>query len=53
VEILYRVDLAHSDEMTIKANVWFIREGQVVGYMEGLEGTGPANLKRIEGGSVR
>jgi hypothetical protein len=52
IELLFRVDPI-SDENTYKADVWLIRDGRVVGLMEGLEGAGSAALNRIAGSSSR
>lgn len=52
VEALFRVD-ATTDESSYKADVWLIRDNQVIGLMEGLEGAGSAALNRIAGSSTR
>jgi acyl transferase domain-containing protein/NAD(P)H-dependent flavin oxidoreductase YrpB (nitropropane dioxygenase family)/NAD(P)-dependent dehydrogenase (short-subunit alcohol dehydrogenase family) len=48
VEMRWRVDSGH-DGHTVKARVWFLREGRVVGQIDGLEGTGSTELNRIGG----
>jgi hypothetical protein len=42
-----------ADANGVKANVWFIRAGKVVGRMDGLEAVGNASLNRIAGGLGR
>jgi acyl transferase domain-containing protein/predicted hotdog family 3-hydroxylacyl-ACP dehydratase len=46
VEALFRA-APTSDEASYRADVWLIRNGQVVGLMEGLEGAGTAAMNRI------
>ncbi len=46
LECLFRVD-PESNENWYKADVWLVRDGKVVGLMEGLEGAGSAALNRI------
>jgi hypothetical protein len=48
VQTVWRVD-GGTDRNTVKAKVWFLREGRVVGHMDGLEGNGNAELNRITG----
>ena len=38
-----------AEASAIKADVWFVRAGRVLGKMEGLEGAGSAERKRITG----
>ena len=52
VEMRWRVDPGH-DGHTVRARVWFLREGRVLGQMDGLEGAGTAALNRIGGGALR
>jgi len=52
LECLFRVDPA-SNESWYKADVWLLRDGKVVGLMEGLEGAGSAELNRIARSSTQ
>ena len=48
-ERLVRRTLVEADAHTFKADVWFLREGQVVARMLGLEGSSSAELNRVGG----
>jgi NAD(P)-dependent dehydrogenase (short-subunit alcohol dehydrogenase family) len=47
LEMIFRVDGSATDGHTIRATAWFVRDGRVVGLMEGLEGAASAQLNRI------
>jgi hypothetical protein len=47
LEMIFRVDASATDAHTIRATAWFVRDGRVVGLMEGLEGAASAQLNRI------
>jgi hypothetical protein len=49
VELRWRVDPGH-DGQNLRAKVWFLRDGRVVGQMDGLEGAGSAGLNRLAAG---
>lgn len=46
IQVHYRVENG-TDGNNYKASVWFIRDGRVLGMMEGLEGAGSQELNRI------
>ncbi|MEM7201409.1 MAG: SDR family NAD(P)-dependent oxidoreductase, partial [Planctomycetota bacterium] len=46
IEALFR-PTAESDQSNVKADVWFVRGGVVVGHMQGLEGAASAELNRL------
>ncbi len=48
IEVVVRT-LVEADAHTFKADVWFLREGQVVARMLGLEGSSSAELNRVGG----
>ncbi len=48
LECYFRV--ISSDESTLTANVWFVRDGLVLGYFSNLECAGSRELNRITGG---
>lgn len=52
IEALFRVDPITS-ESAYKADVWLLRDGVVVGLIQGLEGAGSAALNRIAGSVSR
>jgi NAD(P)-dependent dehydrogenase (short-subunit alcohol dehydrogenase family)/acyl carrier protein len=52
VQTLFRI-VPGSDAHAIRATIWFVRDGRVVGQMEGLESTANAQLNRIGGGPRR
>jgi len=52
IEALFRVDPVTS-ENAYKADVWLLRDGQVIGLIQGLEGAGSAALNRIAGSVSR
>ncbi|MBX3411467.1 MAG: SDR family NAD(P)-dependent oxidoreductase [Pirellulales bacterium] len=52
LEALFRLDPS-TNESAYKADVWLLRDGQVVGLLQGLEGAGTAALNRIAGSVSR
>jgi hypothetical protein len=52
VEAILRVRPGADGDL-VRADVWFLQQGRVVGHMEGLEGAGSLELNRIVGGSLR
>ena len=42
-----------AERNTYKADIWIIREGVVLGHVEGLEGAGSSQLNRIMAGNSR
>ena len=46
IDVVVRTD-AGTDANAFKADVWFLRAGEVLGWMRGLEGASSSQLNRL------
>jgi hypothetical protein len=49
LEMILRVNNVDAEGSLLEATIWYLRDGHLVGLMEGLESAGNTNLNRITG----